>query len=445
HLSDDAAAIEFIRFDPFDFKATGDEPRLQPARYLAFVLGADTKESPRMIDLGEAEPIERAVAELREHIEAVTRRLRFFNEEGLEEIYRELAGELSGLVFAPLRDALGDARMIYLSPDGELNRIAFEALTAADGSYLIDHYEFAYASSSRDLLRASDKPATGTIVFASPDYDLNDQPAVPGENLLADVTRGAPDYWQGDLSRDTRGLSWDRLPATEGEASRVVEMFAMHDVYGPAHSFLGSDALEGLLKRMQAPRILHLATHGFYLADQQREHPEQSFLDRGLGASTTAADLGRLGKLENPLLRSGIVLAGANRLGEAGGETTETTDDGWVTAEEIGLLNLQGTELVVLSACETGLGDVRTGEGVAGLRRAFLQAGARTLVTSLYKVPDEATQALMIDFYSRLAAGESKLAALRGAQQATIAQRRKENGAAHPFFWASFVLVGDPE
>lgn len=142
-----------------------------------------------------------------------------------------------------------------------------------------------------------------------------------------------------------------------------------------------------------------------------------------------------------PLLRSGIVLAGANKLDDSSGKQ----EDGWVTAEEITIsLDLAGTHLVVLSACETGLGDVRNGEGVSGLRRAFLQAGARTLVTSLYKVPETATKELMQVFYERLATDTTTLDAFHEAQKEIIRRRREENNAAHPFFWASFILVGNP-
>ena len=119
-------------------------------------------------------------------------------------------------------------------------------------------------------------------------------------------------------------------------------------------------------------------------------------------------------------------------------------DDGWVTAAEIAMMDLRGTELVVLSACETGLGKVKTGEGVYGLRRAFLYAGARTLVTSLFVVPDAQTRELMQLFYGNLQKGQSKLAALQVARLEMMRQRRQMNGAAHPFFWASFVLVGGP-
>ena len=144
------------------------------------------------------------------------------------------------------------------------------------------------------------------------------------------------------------------------------------------------------------------------------------------------------------MLRSGLVLAGANKLGEAAPDDS-AIDDGWLTAEEIAMMDLTGTDLVVLSACESGLGDVAYGEGVSGLRRAFLYAGARTLVTSLFKVPDKETSELMRDFYGGLKAGKSKLDALRDAQLAMIKRRREAHGAAHPFYWASFVLVGDPE
>jgi CHAT domain-containing protein len=149
-----------------------------------------------------------------------------------------------------------------------------------------------------------------------------------------------------------------------------------------------------------------------------------------------------LKQMDNPLLRSGIVLAGANTIGDK--DKTMKVEDGWVTAEEIALVNLRGTELVVLSACQTGLGDLKSGEGVSGLRWAFLYAGARTLVTSLFEVPDTETRDLMKHFYGRLKT-HGKLEALHGAQLALIQQRRESHRAAHPFFWASFVLVGDPK
>lgn len=199
-------------------------------------------------------------------------------------------------------------------------------------------------------------------------------------------------------------------------------------------AFEGKEALEEGLKTMPAPRVLHLATHGFFV-----DHDPDAKWKEGEGAGWAR---GRLKAMDNPLLRSGIVLAGANTVGEK--DKAVKVEDGWVTAEEIALLNLRGTELVVLSACQTGLGDLKTGEGVHGLRWAFLYAGVRTLVTSLFEVPDTETRELMKHFYGRLKS-HCKLEALHGAQRALIEQRRASHGAAHPFFWASFVLVGDPK
>jgi CHAT domain-containing protein len=195
-------------------------------------------------------------------------------------------------------------------------------------------------------------------------------------------------------------------------------------------TFEGDRALEEEVKRVHSPRILHLATHGFY-------YPPPA-ADQGLPSGRSAES--RLRASADALLRSGLVLAGANAPAPPDDSRAE---DGWLTAEEAALLDLRGTELVVLSACESGLGDIRAGEGVYGLRRAFMYAGARSLVSSLFEVPDQETRELMRGFYKNLRAGKSKLAALHDAQHALLRARRAKIGAAHPFFWASFGLIGD--
>ena len=169
--------------------------------------------------------------------------------------------------------------------------------------------------------------------------------------------------------------------------------------------WMDAAALEGHLKTCRSPRVLHLATHGFFLADQPRD-PNKERRDLEAVGFTSGSELGRLSgaSLENPLLRSGLALAGVNSWLKGGSPPGEA-EDGLLTAEDVSGLDLLDTDLVVLSACETGLGEIHVGEGVFGLRRAFVLAGAKTLVMSLWKVPDQQTQELMVDFYGRILAG----------------------------------------
>jgi CHAT domain-containing protein len=206
--------------------------------------------------------------------------------------------------------------------------------------------------------------------------------------------------------------------------------------------WLDATALEGRLKAAcRSPRILHLATHGFFLPDQERD-PTREGLGVGFDFVEVCGPQSAFGRLsgaiiESPMLRSGLALAGANTW-LRGGNLPAEAEDGLLTAEDVTRLDLLTTELVVLSACETGLGQVHAGEGVFGLRRAFVLAGAETLVMSLWKVPDGPTRDLMEDFYARLLSGEGRAEALRQAQLA-MKERYPE-----PFYWGAFICQGDP-
>jgi CHAT domain-containing protein len=184
---------------------------------------------------------------------------------------------------------------------------------------------------------------------------------------------------------------------------------------------------------------VHLATHGFFLPGPNHESRDPT-------KERKRPDiLSRLEQMADPLLRSGVVLTSADRpLRKGDLAEAEPAPEGVVTAEEIAHLNMGGCELVVLSTGETGLGDVRTGQGVYGLSRAFTYAGAQTALTTLYHVPDRASARLMVLFSQGLAKGKEKLEALRDAQLQLIAERREDYGAAHPFFWGGYVLVGNP-
>jgi CHAT domain-containing protein len=289
----------------------------------------------------------------------------------------------------------------------------------------LEQYHLSYLSCGRDVLRfeaTPTRPPAEPLVVADPLFDL-----------AADADAPAPATpTQSRCSRDFKrsDFHFPRLPGTRAEGERVAELLGVQP-------WLEGAALEARLKERRSPRVLHLATHGFFLTDQERDPNRES---RALEMmETEAGSIGRLsGPLpENPLLRSGLALAGAQSWLD-GKPLPPEAEDGLLTAEDVAGMDLLDTELVVLSACNTGLGEVRTGEGVFGLRRAFMVAGARTLVMSLWKVPDEQTRELMIDFYGRVLSGQGVADALRQAQ---LALRQKHPD---PYFWGAFICQGNP-
>ena len=222
------------------------------------------------------------------------------------------------------------------------------------------------------------------------------------------------------IDLDRSGLVFAPLPGTADEARALQKLLNLD-----ANAVLtGLDATEEKLKELHSPSILHVATHGFFLSDLDAAKSVPPSSVRGEAAPPSPS--------EGPRLRSGLALAGANarRSGASG--------DGILTAAEAALLDLRGTQLVVLSACETGLGEVQQGEGVYGLRRALVLAGAESQLVSLWKVADEKTRMLMVDYYGRLRKRDGRAAALREAQRAMIA----DPATRHPYYWAAFVLVG---
>jgi len=196
---------------------------------------------------------------------------------------------------------------------------------------------------------------------------------------------------------------------------------------------IGAQATERQLRTAARPRVLMLATHGFYLPLDPQYRAGKSWFEN-LTLPLAVGD-----EAVNPLRRSGVLLAGCNR------EPESADDDGVLTGLDVLGLDLRGCELAVLSACESGLGEVRDGEGVGGLRQAFLAAGAERVMSTLWQVPDLESARLMARCFELQATGRPAAAALREAQREAVARRRDKNAAAHPFFWAAYTLTGRPD
>jgi len=426
-LPEEAVLVEYVRFETFDLDAVRQrgEHTWRPARYAAFVLRVDNPAGVELIDLGEGEQVEELIRRFRTAITREQERRHGGPPEQEVSIgeqpkpsAREAGEALRAALFDPLQPVLGGRTRLIVAPDGELARIPFEVLPVGQ-SRLIDTYLISYVATGRDVLRFG--ASTGlsrnrALVCADPDFDLGVSTAT--------ATRVEPQFQQSrDLQQNLSGF--ERLEGTRTEGQQVAELLAVEPLLGQA-------VLETTVKQCRGPYVLHLATHGFFLPEQKAEPLEHQSVLQG-----DAAWWSRLAHLENPLLRSGLALAGANTA-RRGGALPNEAEDGLLTAADVTALDLIGTQLVVLSACETGLGEIRVGEGVFGLRRAFSVAGAQTVVMSLWKVPDEQTRALMQDFYLRLQAGEGRATALREAQ---LTMKRRTD---HPLFWGGFICEGEP-
>lgn len=419
-LPEGSALLEFVRFDIFDFKAipAKGESKWKPARYIAFFLLAGKPDNIQMIDLGEAEKVDGMIARFREGITGE----RGLGEEGHIRSAEDEGNMLRETVFDPVMSLIADKKRIFISPDGDLTRLPFEVLPLDGGRRLIDEYHISYLGAGRDIIRYKDKSSgrpDEPLVIADPNFDLKDETGTYQRGNSSKIQLENKGHYSR-ISRDVGSISFKRLPGTHIEGENIGKMLKVAP-------WLESSALEGSLKARRSPRILHIATHGFFLKDQK--YDSNQFRLGEMGRMSGPA-------MENPLLRSGLALAGANTFSK-GGTPPKEAEDGILTAEDVSGLDLFDTELVVLSACDTGIGEIRTGEGVFGLRRAFVLAGARTLVMSLWKVPDKETQELMEDFYKHILQGKPRAEALRDAQLAMKARHPE------PKYWGAFICQGD--
>ena len=409
----DAALIEFATYRPFNARAAKVDESYGRPHYVAYVLRHNGEIQWR--ELGDAETIDRAITALRKAL----------GNPNSHDVKR-LSRVVDERVFRPIRSQVGESRQLLVSPDGPLNLIPFAALVDEEGRYLVERYAISYLTSGRDLLRlqVAGESQSGPMVIANPDFGTpgGGKEESPGQQP---AVAEAAEEQSARSAFDQIRFSPLRYTAKEGEALRAL--------LPDATVLTGRQATKAALMQVRSPRLLHIATHGFFLKNLDLTPTgARGGLAPSDDPSRTLQELEKSHiRIESPLLRSGLALAGANEHQEK--------DNGILTALEVTGLNLWGTKLVALSACDTGVGEAPHGDGVHGLRRALVLAGSETQVMSLWSVLDRTARDLMVAYYRRLKEGEGRGEALRQAQLEMLRGVKRR----HPYYWASFIQSGE--
>ncbi len=389
-LPADAVLVEYIRWELFDPQRTGQGTPWRGPRYAAMVL--EPSGHPHWFDLGEACAIESCVQSLLgllrdgesdpDHVVVAS-----------GEVYKKLA--------EPFAKRLGQYRTLMLAPDGELNLLPFGVLGLPGQPMLCERFVLAHLTCGRDLLHKPriSHPDAGVLAFVAPDFSAGGGP------------RGS--------------LNLMPLPGTLKEAQALQSRFADCKIHA------GPEASVDALKAVRRPAVLHIATHGLYIEQPQAPRPAWSADSVRLESEVLIFQHAAPSAIDNPMLGAGLALAGANA-------SSPGHPVGLISAAELAGLDLLGTELVVLSACHTGMGVATDGNEFSGLRRAFMMAGADSQVISLWALDDDAAAVLMDDYYRLLATGKGRAEALSKAVQSL----RDRPRFAHPNLWAALVAWG---
>ncbi len=384
-LKENEVAVEMVRFRYFNHEFTDS------VMYAVLYVKGGKRSEPEMILLENGTDLEgKFLKNFRNRI-----KFRLSDDVSFSHFWR------------PIVDKIGAVTSVYLSPDGVYNQINLEALMTPDGSYVLDNSNIILLSNTKDLYMDQQKPEISTseqvaAMFANPQFYVSTEPGIP-----------VP---ESGISRNSAEVISD-LPGTKRELEELQVLLSNKGWEVRAKTELAAD--EQSIKSIDNPRIFHVATHGFFQDDKKLGRDE----------------LNEAAAYENPLLKTGLLLSGA---GDILNETrlNYNLSPGILTAYEAMNLNLDKTDLVVLSACETGLGEIEAGEGVYGLQRAFLVAGARTIIMSLFKVSDEATQQLMVKFYTKwIETGDKRRAFID-------AKKEIRNEYKDPIFWGPFIMIG---
>jgi len=424
-LPENTILVEYIMYNYLHSKSDSLIPR-----YLAIVLSSEN--DPIIINLGNACTIDSLIAGYRGHMLNIAKNRLIASESDLFE-YRSICDGLYALIWKPLEKFIEGNRQVFIAPDGALNILSFAGLMDERGTYFIEKFTLHYLSSGRDLIRLEEKGDAGSGLFALGDPNFN-AGVLERLNKFSMVqstgNQGNRNLLRGVFARagDVKNITMSSLTGTRQEIESIIESWNKYSTE-PVFAYLGSKASEDNFKA-DAPgsRVIHLATHGYFL--EKKFQPDRHGYNFEM-------EFDRI--IENPLLRSGLFLAGGNLHGA--GADSAGIEDGILTAYEVSAMDFSGAELVVLSACETGLGAIQGSEGVYGLRRAFQMGGARTVISALWPVSDKWTTDLMSGLYNLRE--ETLCDQMRRIQLDMIRGLREEGVSDHPFSWAGFIVLGE--
>jgi CHAT domain-containing protein/Flp pilus assembly protein TadD len=429
-LKKNEAAIELIRFRKRGKIPNEMNPDIltygltDTIYYAALIINNRKSENPELVLIENGNELENKWIRLYSNLIDKQRKglmdLQSVNND-LKELHRQF--------WKPIQEKLKGINKVYISLDGVYNKINLMTLLNPEtNKSILEEIELLILTSTRDLIEwhgeamYNGSENKNVSLFGNPKYNIDSSEYVRLTSTFAD-DRTRDHYLLGSEFDSLTGIGISELPGTKKEVEFIKEEF--QDYGWDVDTYLGKDAIEEAVKVLINPRVLHIATHGKFLKDVELQ---SEYLTIGIE---------KVRYIQNPLLRSYLLFAGAEQTLKEPNKYKGNIDDGLLTAYEAMNLNLDNTELVVLSACETGLGEIKNGEGVYGLQRAFQVAGAKSIIMSLWTVNDETTQEMMSIFYKNWLSGKNKREAFKEAQ---LELKKK-----YPEFcyWGAFVMVGE--
>ncbi len=425
-LPEHATLIEYMKYKYYD----PVQNKLIP-RYLALVV-SKTRD-PQIVDLGEAAHIDVIVKDYRDHMHDIKSANMLYVAEKEKATFCEISKRLIEKIWSPIHDLISHDGLTLIASDGTLNLVSFASLIGSTGKYFIEKYTIHNLSAGRDLVRYDSSPNIGKGLFAlgDPNFNATISERIAESTSVSEISEGT-DYDVIKIMRSNCGefkkMRLGPLPGTRIEVNSIISGWQDYSKEPITVYFYSKASEENFKEKAPGNRIIHLATHGYFFSSDCQESSE-----------VENEELNGRHIDENPLLRSGLFFAGANLQGDS--LANKKAEDGILTAYEVSAMNFEGTELVVLSACETGLGEVKTGEGVYGLRRAFEMAGARTVISALWPVSDLSAAQILGRLYGQQE--KSLPVAMQQALIESIGELRSQGNVDHPFNWAGFVIVGD--